>query len=186
LCADTRRVSVAASELALQTSKGGTSMRLRFGPRLTYANVTATLALFIALGGSGYAATQLARNSVGTAQLKNGAVTSAKVRDHSLTAADINASALPKAALTVAYKTASASAPASSAGNTATATCDSGQQVVGGGVKLDTPGIGLVNDSFPDSNNTAWTVRVGNGSNGSTARPVNFTVYAICTTASGG
>ena len=48
-------------------------------PRLTYANVTATLALFIALGGSSYAVTQLPRNSVGTKQLKRGAVTSDKV-----------------------------------------------------------------------------------------------------------
>ncbi|HEV7774739.1 MAG TPA: collagen-like protein [Conexibacter sp.] len=48
-------------------------------PRLTYANVVASLALFVALGGTGYAATQLAPNSVGTPQLKRGAVTGAKI-----------------------------------------------------------------------------------------------------------
>lgn len=42
----------------------------RLRDRLTYANVTATLALFVALGGTGYAATQLPRNSVGKAQLR--------------------------------------------------------------------------------------------------------------------
>jgi hypothetical protein len=47
--------------------------------RLTYANVVATLALFVALGGGAYAATQLKKNSVGTKQLKNGAVTEAKL-----------------------------------------------------------------------------------------------------------
>ncbi|HTR74975.1 MAG TPA: hypothetical protein VMH33_06910 [Solirubrobacterales bacterium] len=47
--------------------------------RLTYANAIATLALFLALGGGAYAATQLPRNSVGTAQLKAGAVTSGKI-----------------------------------------------------------------------------------------------------------
>jgi hypothetical protein len=48
--------------------------------KLTYANVIATLALFIALGGaSAFAATQLAKNSVGAKQLKNGAVTTAKI-----------------------------------------------------------------------------------------------------------
>jgi hypothetical protein len=37
--------------------------------RLTYANVVATLALFVALGGASYAAIQLSANSVGTTQL---------------------------------------------------------------------------------------------------------------------
>jgi Collagen triple helix repeat (20 copies) len=46
---------------------------------LTYANVAATLALFLALGGAAYAATQLPRNSVGTAQLRKEAVTAAKI-----------------------------------------------------------------------------------------------------------
>jgi hypothetical protein len=46
---------------------------------LTYANVAATLALFLALGGAAYAATQLPKNSVGTKQLRNGAVTAAKI-----------------------------------------------------------------------------------------------------------
>src|ERR1700742_4494361 len=48
-------------------------------PRLTFANVVSCLALFVALGGSAYAATQLPKNSVGTKQLKNGAVTVAKL-----------------------------------------------------------------------------------------------------------
>src|SRR5690349_23207985 len=37
------------------------------------------LALFIALGGTSYAAAKLPRNSVGTAQLRKGAVTTAKL-----------------------------------------------------------------------------------------------------------
>ena len=160
-------------------------MRPRFRPRLTYADVMATLALFIALGGGAYAATALPRNSVGTKQIKRSAVTGAKVRNHSLTGADFNQSTL-KTTVAVTYKTAATTAPAGSAANTATAACGPGQQVVGGGVKLDPPGIGLVNDSFPDSNNTAWTARVGNASNGSTAAQLSFTVYAICTAAGGG
>jgi hypothetical protein len=47
--------------------------------RLTYANVVASLALFLALGGVGYAAIKLPKNSVGTKQLKNGAVTGKKL-----------------------------------------------------------------------------------------------------------
>ena len=42
--------------------------------RLTYANVVATLALFLALGGVSYAAVAIPNNSVGSAQLKDGQV----------------------------------------------------------------------------------------------------------------
>jgi hypothetical protein len=52
--------------------------------RLTYSNLIATIALFIALGGAAVAATQLPRNSVGTKQLKRGAVTSAKLAKKSV------------------------------------------------------------------------------------------------------
>jgi hypothetical protein len=48
-------------------------------PRLSYANVVSTLALFLALGGASYAATALAPGSVGTKQLRNGAVTPPKL-----------------------------------------------------------------------------------------------------------
>jgi hypothetical protein len=46
---------------------------------LTFSNVVACLALFVALGGVGYAATQLPKNSVGSRELKPGAVTPAKL-----------------------------------------------------------------------------------------------------------
>ncbi len=52
------------------------------------AMVVACLALAVSLGGVGYAAVTLPKNSVGTVQLKNGAVTSKKVRNRSLVAAD--------------------------------------------------------------------------------------------------
>ena len=43
-------------------------------PRLTYANVVATMALFVALGGGAYAATQLEKNSVGPSHIQPRAV----------------------------------------------------------------------------------------------------------------
>ena len=52
------------------------------------ALVVSLVALAVALGGTGYAVTQLPSNSVGTAQIKKGAVTGAKVRNRSLTAID--------------------------------------------------------------------------------------------------
>jgi hypothetical protein len=64
---------------------------------LTYANVTATLALFIALGmGSAYAASQLAPKSVGAKELRPGAVTADKIRKHAVTAPKLEAGAVKK------------------------------------------------------------------------------------------
>jgi len=57
--------------------------------KLTYANVMATVAVFIALGGASYAATQLPKNSVGPKQLKKKAVTTAKIKDEAVTAAKV-------------------------------------------------------------------------------------------------
>ena len=42
-----------------------------FRSHVTYANVIATLALFIALGGGAYAAIRLPKNSVTAKQIKN-------------------------------------------------------------------------------------------------------------------
>jgi hypothetical protein len=56
----------------------------RLVPRPTYANVIATIALFIALGGVAMAA-GLPRNSVGVKQLKRGAVTPVKIRRAAVT-----------------------------------------------------------------------------------------------------
>ena len=77
----------------------------RMRPKLTYANVVATLALFIAIGGaSAFAASQLGKNSVGpkqlrknsvrTAKIKKEAITAAKVKKGTLTGTQINASTL--------------------------------------------------------------------------------------------
>jgi hypothetical protein len=68
--------------------------------QLTYANVTATLALFIALSGAGaYAANQLADKSVGAPQLRPGAVTADKIRKDAVTAPKIKALAVKEGKL---------------------------------------------------------------------------------------
>jgi hypothetical protein len=54
--------------------------------RFLRRNTIALLALFIALSGTTYAASTLARNSVGTAQLKNGAVTKKKINKKTIKA----------------------------------------------------------------------------------------------------
>jgi hypothetical protein len=57
---------------------------------LSYANVIATVALFLALGGTAWA---LSKNSVGTKQLKNNAVTGKKIKNGAVTRRKIAASA---------------------------------------------------------------------------------------------
>ncbi len=66
-------------------------------PKLTYANVVATLALFVAVGGaSALAASQLGKNSVGTKQLRNDSVTGAKIMEGTITGSNINLATLAK------------------------------------------------------------------------------------------
>jgi hypothetical protein len=73
-------------------------MRLPTRPRPRYADVAATLALMVALGGTSYAVTALPRNSVGAKQLKPDSVTSSKVLNGSLLAKDFAKGQLPRGA----------------------------------------------------------------------------------------
>lgn len=67
----------------------------RLRSNLTYANVVATLALFLVVaGGSAFAASKLAKNSVGTKQLKNSAVTTAKIKDGAVTGSKVQTATL--------------------------------------------------------------------------------------------
>lgn len=78
-------------------------MIARLQSKLSYANVVATLALFIALGGTSYAALTLPRDSVGSAQIRARAVGSSElrsrvvssrhIRDRSVALRDISTSA---------------------------------------------------------------------------------------------
>jgi hypothetical protein len=61
--------------------------------RLSYANVVATMALFIALGGTSYAAIKLPKNSVSSTQIKTGAVHTGEIADRTIRLKDISTSA---------------------------------------------------------------------------------------------
>ncbi|MDQ3724570.1 MAG: hypothetical protein M3335_01555 [Actinomycetota bacterium] len=63
--------------------------------RLTYANVMSSIAVFFVLtGATAFAATQLAKNSVGSKQLKKNAVTTAKVNNKAITTGKIKNNAV--------------------------------------------------------------------------------------------
>jgi hypothetical protein len=63
-------------------------------PRPSAAMLVAVTALFVALGGVGYAATVLPANSVGTAQLQHSSVTHSKLRFNSVSYQDIQQRAI--------------------------------------------------------------------------------------------
>jgi hypothetical protein len=74
-------------------------MLSRVRSHLTYANVVASIALFIAIGGGAYAAITLPANSVGTKQLKRNAVTAQKVKNSAITTGKIANRAVTRAKL---------------------------------------------------------------------------------------
>jgi hypothetical protein len=77
-------------------------MLAKLRAHLTYSNVMATVAVFVALGGTSYAiatgsigSREIKNNSVGTKDLRNNGVRSRDVRNGSLLAADFKAGQLP-------------------------------------------------------------------------------------------
>ncbi|HEY5976617.1 MAG TPA: hypothetical protein VIT85_02065 [Solirubrobacterales bacterium] len=65
--------------------------------RLTYANVVATLALFLVLAGGVAVAAKVAKKSVGPSQLKASAVTTAKIKANAVTTRKIRRNAVSNA-----------------------------------------------------------------------------------------
>lgn len=135
----------------------------RLRSHLTYANVIATLALFLALGGVGYAAVKLPKNSVGTRQLKSEAVTAAKVKSGSLPASVLAPGTLPnlsgyatKAEVggkflgsTVVVNKTIAAPLAPNAFASGSVSCPAGFQATGGGVAPSNVFYAKVSESGP-------------------------------------
>ena len=88
------------------------------------AMIVAVVALFVALGGTGYAALALPKNSIGGKQLRNGAVSTSKIANGAVTARKINPSGLtvPKALHANTANTAGSAADAGHASNADNAT----------------------------------------------------------------
>jgi hypothetical protein len=69
-------------------------MLARLRRRATFANVTSALALFVALGGTSYAAITLPADSVGSDQIRTGAVGTPEIRTGGVGASEIKTSAV--------------------------------------------------------------------------------------------
>jgi hypothetical protein len=163
------------------------------------AMVVACTALVVALGGTGYAATQLPTDSVGQKQLRNGAVGNLELRDRAVTsgklhddavtsralrngsvkAQDLAKGILPAAASTVHQVSGEPIAPG--AVGAASAACDPGQRATGGGGGFAGPAV--TNDKMLDSIPVGderpvvrWRVSLFNGG----TAPRTPVAYVLC------
>ena len=178
----------------------------RLTSRLSYANVTATIALFVALGGSSYAAITLPKNSVTSKQIKNGqvksadlannAVTSSKVKNGSLLSADFKSGQIPAGATGPPGQNGSNGATnvvvrstqvpsANGTDGSGTAQCNFGERATGGGVQIGGGSSatmflpqpgGIPVPNSPGATPISWFASWHNATGGS----ATVTIYVIC------
>lgn len=178
----------------------------RIWKTLSFSNVVACLALFVALGGSVYAAGKISGNQIKAnslpgnrvkaktltakqvkpgsltgAQIKAGSLTGTQIQAGSLTGTQINTSTLSgvTASKLASIQYASTNVSLGVGAATGTATCPAGTNVIGGGAIVSNDDLDFVNDSGPNATRNGWTA-TGFGQLGN-----SMTVTAICTAAAG-
>jgi len=144
---------------------------------VTFSNVVAGLALFIALGGSVYAAGKLdgreiKRKSLPGNRLKPKTITARLIKPKTLTGRQIKSRSLTgnqinQKTLTginaaglasVRYEMVTMPLPPDGRpATTATANCPAGTYVIGGGATVSNDDEAIVNDSGPTTQHTGWT-----------------------------
>jgi hypothetical protein len=142
----------------------------------TFSNAVALLALFLALGGTVYAAgkisgSQIKPHSITGKQIKSGSLTGKQVVGKSLNG--VSASSLGS----VVYATTAVTLIENAKGGTSgTASCPAGTKVVGGGAIVSDEQEDYVNDSGPAADRGGWAATGFSGASGTT-----MTITAICT-----
>jgi hypothetical protein len=156
--------------------------------------VVAFIALLVAMGGTGYAAITLPKNSVGTKQLKKNAVRSSKVKNGSLLRSDFKAGQLPAGpqGQQGAQGAQGPQGPRGPAGatnvtvrlgpdvaDTSTASCQSGERAVGGGgVATGAAGVIWASNPAPTSGTpTGWEADAIDRGTGATD---SVQAYVVC------
>jgi hypothetical protein len=166
----------------------------RIGRLLSFSNVIACLALFIALGGSVYAAAtingkQIKRSSlpgnrikpktIPSNRIKPKSLTGRQIKPNSLTGAQINQKTLTgvsaAALASIQYETTTTTLSGGFRATPAAANCPSGMYVIGGGATVSNEEETRVNDSGPTPLRTGWTATAFSWSGNGT-----MTVTAIC------
>jgi hypothetical protein len=166
----------------------------RIAKSLSFSNVIACLALFIALGGTVYAAgkisgKQIKRSSLPGNRIKPKTIQPNRIKPKSLTGRQVKADSLTGTQInekTLVGVSAAALAgvqyqttvqPLTGGGpTTVTANCPPGAYVLGGGATVSNDERAFVNDSGPSALRTGWTATAFGGFSGG----VEVTVTAIC------
>jgi hypothetical protein len=189
----------------------------RIRPRLTYANVMATGAMFLALGGGAFALTGVpdqhgvfhgcVSNQTGVLRVVKSVSSCHKPsgrgrhRNRGEFAIAWNQKGVPGAtgirgasgktgttgknganglngATKVIVKTGKGAAVKEGGLSQASATCNPGERVTGGGAEVDNDNFGRITTSAPNSN--AWVARATNEIKGAPITTVTVTAYVIC------
>ena len=167
------------------------------------AMVVACLALLVALGGTGMAAaTQVARNSVGTPQLKDGAVSNAKIKNNAVNSTKVAARSLLRSDFApgpagvigaITDRTASVVVDGGTGENGAynssrvTSLCSGNERAISGGTDWSTDAAGrelMMGELEPIKNPQGQVIgflAVGLNDSGTDS---TFTVHALCYTPS--
>lgn len=142
---------------------------------LTPANVIACVALFVALGGTGWAGQVIGHNAVGTAQLKSNAVTASKIANGAVSAKKLAAGVVGGVAASKILRADSpiAAVPGNSTGTVVTATCPAGSKAVGGGSASGLYGYPI--SEGPTADGSGWTVSFATNTT-----PASVSVTAMC------
>ena len=169
----------------------------RMQKALSFSNIVAVLALFLALGGSVYAASnkingrkikprsipanRIKARSLTGAQIKARTLTGAKVKPGSLTGKQVVGRRLPgsRAPSPAGGQSAVPTKPrpgGAPRGTSTTAACPPGLRVIGGGAVVSNDLHAYVNDSGPQASRTGWEATARAETDG-----VTMTVTAICT-----
>ena len=171
-------------------------MIVRIAKSLTFSNVVACLALFIALGGSVYAAgkingKQIKQSSLPGNRIKPKTIQPNRIKPKSLTGNQVKANSLSgkqinektltgvsaAALANVQYQAVTGELPSEGRKGSLTANCAPGSYVIGGGATLSNDERGIVNSSGPSALRTGWTAT--GYSWYSSSRPT-MTVTAVC------
>jgi hypothetical protein len=164
---------------------------------MTYANVMATVAVFLALGGGAWAVSTAAKDSVTTRSIRDGAVTGKKIDRGAITGKHVSADALKGKDIDegslrlpagfdpgeISPHTAQQTLPSVAAGETfgpLVASCPDGQVAVSGGADIDQTGV-VTSSNEPGGGSppSSWQVIFYNAGS-AISGPTQFTTIVLC------